>query len=540
MSLLLRAVFLIPSLWREWVRRRAHSKVLLDCIPVLVLLVTFARPLLAEEPVYEATWESLDSRETPVWFRDAKFGIFIHWGLYSVPSWSPKGTYAEWYWHAKDGTPRKHAAAVARSAAVKEFHDSVYGKDFAYSDFRPFFTCELFDANQWAQVFKRSGARYVVLTSKHHDGYCLWPNAEASKSFGMPWNSVESGPHRDLVGELTKAVRSQGLKMGLYYSIWDWFNPYWPESMQPYGGIKDSTPAIDKARGRYIREVMYPQLKQLVSEYQPSLIFSDGDWWMGDEEWQTKPLLAWIFNNAPNKNEVVINDRWGKVRGKHGGYFTTEYGAGFDAPKIIWEENRGIGMSFGFNREEAFDDYNSAEQLILMLVDTVSRGGNLLLDIGPTHDGRIPVVMEERLAEIGAWLAVNGEAIYGSRRWLVDAQWGEGKRPDFSKEDHHTGRALLESTVTPKPGYAARQAMFTHKGDRLYAMTPGWPKTKKLTLQNVRPSPSAVVNLLGQDRNLPWQQVDDDIEIDLSGIGIHDLPCDHVFVFRVSGVVAPK
>ena len=111
---------------------------------------------------------------------------------------------------------------------MKEFHARVYGNNFAYEDFRPLFTCELFDPEQWAKIFKRSGARYVVLTSKHHDGYCLWPSAEASQSFGTPWNSVESGPRRDLVGDLTRAVRAEGLKMGLYYSIWDWFNPYWP------------------------------------------------------------------------------------------------------------------------------------------------------------------------------------------------------------------------------------------------------------------------------------------------------------------------
>jgi alpha-L-fucosidase len=417
-----------------------------------------------QETTYEANWESLDSRPTPSWFQDSKFGIFIHWGLYSVPAWSPRGTYAEWYWHAKDGLPRKHAAAVARSDAVKEFHQRVYGEEFDYRDFRPLFTCELFQPEQWAKIFKRSGARYVVLTSKHHDGYCLWPSKEATESFGTAWNSVESGPHRDLVGDLTRAVRAEGLKMGLYYSIWDWFNPYWPEIEHPYTGKKDESPEGAAGRRKYIHEVMYPQFKELVAKYQPALIFSDGDWWMDDDKWETRPLLAWLYNHAPNKDEVVINDRWGKVRGKHGGYFTTEYGAGFDDPEVLWEENRGIGMSFGFNREESFEDYNSAEQLILMLIDTVSRGGNLLLDVGPTHDGRIPVIMEERLAEIGAWLDVNGEAIYGSRRWVKDAQWSPGTMPDFSKEDHHSGDALRQSTILPKPGNASREILFTCNG----------------------------------------------------------------------------
>lgn len=485
---------------------------------------------------YEATWESLDSRPLPAWFSDAKFGIFIHWGLYSVPAWSPRGTYAEWYWHSKDGIPGKHAAKVARSNAVNEFHNRVYGKDFAYEDFRPLFTCELFDPAQWAKIFRRSGAKYVVLTSKHHDGYCLWPSVEASKSFDMAWNSADSGPHRDLVGDLTAAVRAEGLKMGLYYSIWDWFNPYWPESLQSYGGNKPVSEESDAARQRYIREVMYPQFKQLVRNYHPSLIFSDGDWWLDDEKWETKPLLAWLFNNAPNKDEVVINDRWGKVRGVHGGYYTTEYGAGFDDPTVAWEENRGIGMSFGLNREETYDDYNSAEQLILMLVDTVSRGGNLLLDVGPTHDGRIPVIMEERLSEIGSWLEVNGEAIYGTRRWVVDAQWSEGKRPEFTKEDHHSGVALRESTIEPKSGNAARTAMFTRKGDTLYAMTPGWPKGDHIVIQGVRASTETNVSLLGCERALSWKQQGNSVRVDLRTVGIHDLPCEYVFVFRLEKV----
>jgi alpha-L-fucosidase len=281
---------------------------------------------------------------------------------------------------------------------------------------------------------------------------------------------------------------------------------------------------------------MYPQFKELVAKYQPALIFSDGDWWMDDDKWETRPLLAWLYNHAPNKDEVVINDRWGKVRGKHGGYFTTEYGAGFDDPEVLWEENRGIGMSFGFNREESFEDYNSAEQLILMLIDTVSRGGNLLLDVGPTHDGRIPVIMEERLAEIGAWLDVNGEAIYGSRRWVKDAQWSPGTMPDFSKEDHHSGDALRQSTILPKPGNASREILFTCNGHTVYAMSPGWPEGTSLVVRDVVSADNTEISLLGVEKHLSWQQVGKTITIDLTEIGINDLPCDHVYTFKLTNI----
>ena len=500
----------------------------------LAVVPTFV--VSAEDTVtYEPTWESLDQRKTPEWFRDAKFGIFIHWGLYSVPSWSPKGTYAEWYWHAKDGLTRKHAAAVGRAKAVKAFHSRVYGDDFQYKDFRPMFTCELFEPDHWANVFKRSGAKYVVLTSKHHDGYCLFPSKEASTSFGIAWNSAESGPKRDLVGDLTKSVREAGLKMGLYYSIWDWFNPYWPEKDQPYGGSKTDN---DAARKKYIREVMYPQFKQIVNDYQPAVIFSDGDWWMDDEKWETRPLLAWLFNHAPNKGEVVINDRWGKVRGKHGGYFTTEYGSGFDDPDILWEENRGIGMSFGYNREETFDDYNSEQLLIYMLVDIVSRGGNLLLDIGPTADGRIPVIMEERLIQLGEWLEINGEAIYGTRRWVTDAQWSDGPRPEFTKADHHSGASLFQATINPQPGNAVKEMYFTRQGNTLYALTPGWPDKDVLTIKGVQAGRDSSVTLLGCDKPLSWKQAGENIEVDLTPVGINDITSRHVFAFRFTNVRA--
>ena len=480
-----------------------------------------------EKELYEPTWESLDKRKTPDWYRDAKFGIFIHWGLYSVPAWSPRGTYAEWYWHALDAESQKGETRTMRHKAVNEFHDRVYGEDFEYADFRPMFTCEMFEPDDWAAIFKRSGAKYVVLTSKHHDGYCLWPNKEASTSFGTAWNSVESGPRRDLVGDLSKAVRSAGLKMGLYYSIWDWFNPYWPEEQQTakdYGaGLK-----------RYVHEVMHPQFLDLVADYQPSLIFSDGDWWMGDDQWETRPLLAWLFNHAPNKDEVVINDRWGQVRGQHGGYYTTEYGSGFDDPNVLWEENRGIGKSFGYNREETLDDYNSAKLLIFMLVDIVSRGGNFLLDVGPTADGRIPVVMEDRLAEIGRWLDTNGEAIFGTRRWVTDAQWSDGPRPAFTKQDHHSGNPVFEMTVSPKPGNAVKQLYFTRQATTLYALAPGWPDAQMLTVKDVDTSARTTVSLLGCPKKISWKQSGSGIEIDLANIGVNDLPCQYIYTFKIT------
>ena len=519
-----------------------------------IFILTLAFNLNSYSQVYEPTWESLDQRETPEWFEDAKFGIFIHWGLYSVPAYTNKGTYAEWYWHSLVADPSQfNEKRLKRHLVTTEFHNDNYGEDFEYPDFRKMFKAEFFDPIEWANIFKRSGAKYVVLTSKHHDGFCLWPNKEASESFGMKWNSMEIGPEKDLLGELTTAVREQDLKMGLYYSIWDWFNPLWTEKQQMMltkGKMVDNSadmPTLVKAPeklvkeseaglNRYIREVMNPQFKELVMNYEPSLIFSDGDWWMDDDMWQTKPLLAWLYNNAPNKDEVVINDRWGKVRGMHGGYFTTEYGSGFDNADKPWEENRGMGMSFGYNRIENIDDYRTKKELIFMLVDLVSRGGNLLLNIGPTADGRIPVIMQERLLQIGKWLDVNGEAIYGTRAWRKTAQWSEGNIPTFTKNDYHSGFPVYEMTINPKKGNAVKEFYFTQKGSTLYAFSPKWPDSNKIFIKDVNVGSKTIVTLLGNHMKLPFKAINGGVEIDISSFGVNDVAVNHMHVFKLTEV----
>ncbi len=339
---------------------------------------------------FEPTWESLDSRPCPPWFDEAKFGIFIHWGVYAVPAWSPKGTYSEWYWDAMQN----------RNGPTWKFHEKTYGAAFKYQDFAPMFKAELYDPAVWADVFARSGAKYVVLTSKHHDGFCLWPSRES-----WNWNSADVGPHRDLLGDLTNAVRARGMKMGIYYSLYEWFNPVYRQDVN-----------------RYVNEHMLPQIKDVVTRYKPSVIFSDGEWDHPWQTWRSPEFLAWLFNESPCREDVVVNDRWGKeCRSRHGGYFTTEYGEVGGGKELFagrkWEENRGIGASFGYNRNEELGEYRTAEELIHLLVSIVSKGGNLLLDVGPTSDGRIPVIMQQRLIEMGEWLNVNGEAIYGTKRW---------------------------------------------------------------------------------------------------------------------------
>lgn len=384
---------------------------------------------------YQANWESLNQRSVPEWFTDAKFGIFIHWGVYSVPAWAPADAdigiyakYAEWYWKRIKGgnDPNNYSDEV--NNLFREHHNKIWGPDFKYQDFAPKWKAEHFNPQQWAKIIKNSGAKYVILTSKHHDGFTLWPSKES-----WNWNSMDVGPHRDICKELSKAVKSEGLKMGLYYSLYEWFNPLYNENPE-----------------KYVETHMIPQMKDLVNRYKPELLYADGEWDHPSSFWKSEQFLAWLYNESPVKNTVVVNDRWGaETRSRHGGYYSTEYGqihgdqqAG-DMSAHPWEEIRGIGTSFGFNRAENLDHYLSSKELIKLLIRTVSEGGNLCLNIGPTSDGRIPVIMQQRLSDIGNWLKVNGDAIYGTSPWKGRMNNNKNNSPVFFTTKENSLFAIL-------------------------------------------------------------------------------------------------
>jgi alpha-L-fucosidase len=389
---------------------------------------------------YQPNWVSLDSRPVPAWWQDAKFGIFVHWGVYSVPAWGVTsreikkattdkdidiyGKYAEWYWRRlADSTDKVHQY-------FRQHHDSIYGENVRYQDFAASFSARYFRAEEWSELFAASGAKYVVLTSKHHEGFALWPSAQS-----WNWNSVDIGPHRDLVGELTRAVKKSGMHMGFYYSLYEWYNPQYLHNLPGY-----------------VDGHMLPQMKDLVMRYKPDILWGDGEWEHTSQEWKTPSFMAWLFNDSPVKESIVINDRWGSdVRNRHGGFFTTEYEIERLASTSSrpWEECRGIGGSFGYNAAERAEDYLTAEALIALLVKKVSAGGNLLLNVGPTADGRIPVIMEDRLREVGNWLAINGECIYGSRPWVKAKE--QPKNKDSSIAFTTKNDALYIIALQPNP-----------------------------------------------------------------------------------------
>lgn len=476
----------------------------------LLLLAGLAGTARAETR-YEPKWESLDKRQCPQWYLDAKFGIFIHWGVYSVPAWGAPKEYAEWYWnHIMDKKPGN---------PWKQFHEKNYGKNFDYTNFAPMFRAELFDANQWADIFARSGAKYIVPTSKHHEGFCLWPSEDANRTWGRPWNASVVGPKRDLMGELSTAVRKRDMKFGFYYSLYEWFNPLW---------LKD--------RKAYAIEHMHPQFKDVVTRYSPAIIFSDGEWDLTSKDWKSEELLAWLYNESPCRNEVVVNDRWGKeTRHHHGDYYTTEYGAGMKDDAHPWEENRGMAYSYGYNRAENIDDYKTGREFILVLCDLVSRGGNFLLDIGPAADGTIPVLMQQRLLEIGDWLKVNGEAIYGTRFAGRSCQWSDGQRPGQEYGEYKVKYNLLQQIGTaPKEGKAVMQLFFTRKPEALYAITTGW-LTPEIRIRNVKVPADAQVSLLGIPGGLKYTVEGKDLVVQIPRLQPNELPCQHCYTLKLSG-----
>ncbi len=452
-------------------------------LPVTLLMIILTSNVFAQS--YQANWESIDSRPVPEWFSDAKFGIFIHWGVFSVPAWGPTDAavydkYAEWYWY------KLMEPSSKVNANFVEFHNKTYGEDFKYQDFVKDFTCEMFEPADWAKVFKESGAKYVVLTSKHHEGFTLWPSAHS-----WNWNAVDVGPHRDLAGDLINAVRAEGLRMGYYYSLYEWYNPLYKSDVN-----------------KYVDEHMIPQMKELVNSYKPDIVWTDGEWDHPSEVWKSTEFLAWLYNESPVKDEVVVNDRWGKeTRSKHGGIYTTEYdlvheGIMTETLSHPWEECRGIGGSFGYNRNEFLESYSTSEELVHILIDKVARGGNLLLNIGPTADGRIPVIQQQRLKDIGDWLSVNGEAIYGTTSW---------ENADAAKLPN---------------------VFYTKKGNDLFVICTKFPE-KPLIINGVK---SSKVNMLGFNGKVSVKSTSKGVTITPPMVNPATNPCDYAWAFKLENI----
>jgi alpha-L-fucosidase len=442
------------------------------------------------EQQYTPDWTSLDTRPLPSWYDDSKIGIFIHWGVFSVPSIG-----SEWMWWEWKGTNP--------SRSIVEFMNKTYPPDWTYADFAAQFRAELYDPNEWADIFAASGAKYVVLTSKHHEGFTLWPS-----KYSFNWNAMDVGPKRDLLGDLASAIRNRtDIVFGTYHSMFEWFNPLYLEDKQ--NQFKTNL---------FVTEKTMPELYELVNTYKPQVIWSDGDWEASDTYWNSTGFLAWLYNESPVKDTVVVNDRWGSGDGcRHGGYYTCSdrYNPGHLVTHK-WEDCFTIDKrSWGFVRTSGINDYLTIQEILSQIITTVSTGGNALINIGPTSYGKIVPVFEERLRQMGSWLKVNGEGIYNSTPW-----------------------AYQNDTVN-------KNVWYTSSKDKqsVYAFLLSWPAgTTEVTLDAVVSSSSTTVNLLGSSGGpLSWKAEgpNSGIVIDVSNVTLNSLASDWAWTFKLQNIT-PK
>jgi len=446
-----------------------------------------------ESTKYEPTLASLESHPLPQWYAGAKLGIFIHWGLYSVPGWAPlshpehdfenvnyikDNPYAEWYLNVMrvPGSP------------TQAYHREHYGANFSYYDFAPIFNRESkkWNPEEWANIFRDAGVRYVVLTTKHHEGFTLWPSITENPNPSIPQNARHA--ERDIVGELTAAVRKVGMKMGLYYSGgYDWtFNSGPIETPQDYETVKPES----QAYGDYA----FAQIHELIDRYHPSLLWNDIDWPRTGRPMQVE---ADYYNAVP---DGVVDDRFGI---KHADFTSPEYQKLDKIAAKKWEECRGLGRSFGYNRAEGEAETIAPADLIALLVDIVSKNGNLLLDVGPEDDGTIPTVQMERLKALGAWLKQNGEAIYDTVPW-----------------ERAVGKTAEGDDLR-----------FTRKGNNLYVTILGVPKARTATIAGVAAQPGMQVTMLGDDKLLDTKTANGNPQITLP----EHLPGNYAYVLKLPG-----
>jgi alpha-L-fucosidase len=464
--------------------------------------------------MFEGTWDSVRTHPLPSWYDDAKLGVFLHWGLYSVPGWAPRvpdiqellvkngpkrmlreNPYAEWYLNTMQ----------LKGSPTQLHHSEVYGDDYPYDNFVKTFddASSGADLDAIADLCQATGARYVVFTTKHHDGFALWPTTTRHPVKGDYCTT------RDLVGELTEAVRERRMRMGLYYSGgYDW----------PYNGavLRQAADAVLAMPDdpRYVRYVT-AHVHELIERYRPSVLWNDIGWPNDDH---LPELFASYYNTV---EDGVVNDRWrqsglsrnaftdGVVRGlgavlqaawpiipaqrkrltfatpKHCDFRTPEYEVLETKSSRKWELARGVGHSFGANRHEVAEDIITDSELIAMFCDVVAKNGNLLIGVGPRPDGTVPDVQQAPLRALGEWLSANGEAIYGSRPWV-----------------------LAESVAAD--GTPLR---FTKSGEGVYALTLGTPKSRRLVIDAVDASRLQRVRLVGTGEPLAFEIVEGDLEI---------------------------
>lgn len=482
------------SLNDEWVSASAAAQ------DARTAQLTVLQQTLAKGP-FHPDWPSLQTHGTPDWFNDAKFGIFIHWGVFSVPAFG-----SEWYSRNmyQEGTPDfKH-------------HLATYGPQskFGYKDFIPLFRMEHFDPDSWASLFQRAGARYVVPVAEHHDGFALYKTALS------PWNAVDMGPHRDLVGDLATAVRAHGMKLGLssHRAEHDWFfdggrsfpsdvnDPryagfYGPAVHRDLESTNDASLSKDYTYlSREYRADWLARSVEIVERYHPDLMYFD--WWVGFPDFREteERFAAFYYDNAAQSGRaVVMNTKYDNMA-SGAGTLDVERGGLSGIQAQPWQTDTSLSnASWGYIEG---DTYKTPQVLLDELIDVVSKNGNLLLNIGPRADGTIPEPAQQTLLSMGDWLHTNGEAIYGTRPWK---NFGEG--PTKAQAGSFGDNQAVS--------YTAEDFRFTTRAGFVYALEMRRPADGKVLIHSLGSSTGAVaaVALLGYPGKVDWQQAPDGLHI---------------------------
>jgi alpha-L-fucosidase len=467
---------------------------------------------------YQPSWESLSRYQVPDWFRDAKLGAFIVWGPYAVPAYD-----SEWY-------PRN---MYLRNNPAFEWHRQHWGPQsmFGYKDFIPLFRGEKWSPEGWIQLFKKAGAKYIVPIADFHDGFPMYDSNLTE------WTAAKMGPCRDVVGELAREIRNQGLKFGVsshrafhwsfytYETDFDTSNPLYAGL---YGPIHAPTPLVSQDPGelrqkasREFLQDWYARSIELVDKYRPDLFYFD--WGMGAPEFEPyrKQFAAYFYNSAELWNRGVVVTYKFKAYPQHAAVLDFERGLAAGIQELPWQTDTSVSWkSWGYIENDSF---KSPSQIIHEFIDIVSKNGNLLLNVGPRSDGTIPEQAQDVYDQMGRWLEVNGEAIYGTRPWKV---YGEGPTALFS------GSFGEEKAKTLS--FVPQDVRFTSKGETIYAILLAWPDQEARITELGKDSRKVAgkisdVRLLGSDIELQWQQGGDALTIQMP----KQKPCDYAYAFRI-------
>ncbi|MGA9637246.1 alpha-L-fucosidase [Flavobacterium sp.] len=462
------------------------------------------------KPKFEANWESIKANyKDPAWFNKTKFGIFIHWGAYSVPEFG-----SEWYPRNMYMDSIKFSAQLKpdMKGPAKEYfhHKEVWGdqKKFGYKDFIPMFKGEKFNADEWIDLFKKAGARYVIPVAEHHDGFAMY------KSTVTRWNAVDMGPKRDILGELFKAGREKGMIMGAsshfafnwsFYNKKDKFDTTDPQYSDLYSKKgKD----INVPPSAEFKDLWWRRTKEIIDVYKPDILWFDFMLDTPDFADQRPKLAAYYYNKGIEwGKEVVLQDKNFSHEAFPEGtvIYDLERGKLPGIRKLPWQTDTSIGKnswSYVSNWES-----KTANEIVDDLVDIVSKNGCLLLNVGPKSDGTIPQDQKDILLQIGGWLNINGEAIYDTHYWNT---FGEG--PTEVKKGHHS--------EGNNKGLSSKDIRFTQNGNKLYAIVLDWPADGNVTIETLaKNNPYAKdlkikkISVLGSKEKIQWNQTDKGLQV---------------------------